>query len=95
MSQYELNSSVIAAADAFAQVVSLQELLKISLDIAGQSAEKRQERIELLIICYLDQVKPYLDDLAIELEEIRQLVKRASAAQIRAMHGAGLAAEKV
>ena len=95
MSQYELNRSVIAAADAEAQVVSLQELLRISLDIAGQSAEKRQERIELLIICYLDQVKPYLDDLAIELEEIRQLVPRASAAQIRTTIGAGLAAEKV
>ncbi len=95
MSQYELNSSVIAAADAFAQVVSLQELLKISLDIAGQSAEKRQERIELLIICYLDQVKPYLDDLSIELEEIRQLVKRAYGGQMSANHGAGLVAEKV
>ena len=95
MSQYELNKSVIAAADAFAQVVSLQELLRISLDIAGQSAEKRQERIELLLICYLDQVKPYLEDLAIELKEIRQLVPRAYGGQMSAKHSAGLAAEKV
>ena len=95
MSQYELNRSVIAAADAFAQVISLQELLKISLDIAGQSAEKRQERTELLLICYLDQVKPYLEDLAIELKEIRQLVPKAYGGQMSAKHGAGLAAEKV
>ncbi len=95
MSQYELNRSVIAAADAFAQVVSLQELLRISLDIAGQSAEKRQERIELLLICYLDQVKPYLEDLAIELKEIRQLVPRAYGGQMNATHSAGLTAEKV
>ena len=44
MSRYELNRSITAATDAFDQVVSLQELLLISLDIAGQSAEKRQER---------------------------------------------------
>ena len=95
MSQYELNRSVIAAADALGQVVSLQELLRISLDIAGQSAEKRQERTELLLICYLDQVKPYLEDLAQELKEIRQLVPRAYGGQMSAMHGAGLAAEKM
>ena len=94
MSQYELSRSITAATDAFNQVVSLQELLKISLDIAGQSAEKRQERTDLLLICYLDQVKPYLEDLAIELKEIRQLVPRASAAQIRTTLGSGLAAEK-
>ena len=95
MSQYELSRSITAATDAFNQVVSLQELLKISLDIAGQSAEKRQERTELLLICYLDQVKPYLEELRQELEEIRQLVKRAYGGQMSAKHSAGLAAEKV
>ena len=95
MSLEDLSLSITAATHAFAQVVSLQELLKICLDIAAQPLEKRQERTELLIICYLDQVKPYLEDLAIELKEIRQLVPRAYGGQMSAKHGAGLAAEKV
>lgn len=75
MSQYELSRSVTAATDALAQVVSLQELLFISLDIAGQSHEKRQKRTELLLNCYLYEVKPYLEELRQELTEIRQLVQ--------------------
>ncbi len=94
MSQYELSRSITAATDAFAQVVSLQELLLISLDIAGQSAEKRQERTELLLICYLEQVKPYLEELRQELQEIRQQVHGVYGGQMNGTHGAGLAAEK-
>ncbi len=52
MSTDELSLSVTAATDAFDQVVSLQELLEIALDTAGQSLEKRQARTELLLICY-------------------------------------------
>lgn len=94
MSQ-ELSLSVTAALDAFYQVKCLQELLFISLDEKGQSLEKRKQRTELLTICYLHQVKPYLEELEQELKEIRQGVNRAYTEQIRAMHGAGLAAEKV
>jgi hypothetical protein len=95
MSTDELSLSITAATDALDQVVSLQEILEISLDTAGQSLEKRQARTELLLICYLHQVKPYLEELQQELKEIRQLVPRAYGAQIRTTSGSGLAAEKV
>jgi D-arabinose 1-dehydrogenase-like Zn-dependent alcohol dehydrogenase len=95
MSLDELSLSITAATDALDQVVSLQELLFISLDIAGQSSEKRQARTELLTMCYLHEVKPYLEELRQELEEIRQLVPRAYGGQMSAKHSAGLAAEKV
>lgn len=95
MSQYELSRSITAATDALDQLVSLQELLFISLDIAGQSHEKRQKRTELLLNCYLHEVKPCLEELRQELQEIRQLVPRASGGQMSATHRAGLAAEKV
>ena len=95
MSQYELSRSITAATDALDQVVSLQELLFISLDIAGQSAEKRQQRTDLLLNCYLYEVKPYLEELRQELQEIRQLVPRGDGGQMSAKHSAGLAAEKV
>ena len=78
----ELSLSVTAALDAFYQVVSLQELLTIALDTFGQSAEKRQQRTELLTICYLQQVKPYLEELQQELKEIRQRVPRAYGGQM-------------
>ena len=94
MSQYELNRSVIAAIDAFHQVLSLQELLEIALDQATESAEKRQQRTELLTNCYLHQVKPYLEDLNQELKEIQQQVLRSDGGQIRTTIGAGLAKKK-
>lgn len=94
MSLDELSLSITAATDALAQVVSLQELLEICYDIAGQSSEKRQQRTELLLQCYLHEVKPYLEELRQELEEIRQLVPRAYGGQMSATLGSGLAAEK-
>lgn len=94
MSQ-ELSLSITAALDAFYQVQCLQELLEIALDTVGQSPEKRQERIVLLTICYLHQVRPYLEELDTELKEIRQRIPRAYGGQMSAKHGAGLAAEKV
>lgn len=91
----ELSLSITAALDAFYQVVSLQELLEIALEQATESVEKRQQRIELLIICYLHQAKPYLEELQQELKEIRQRVPRAYGGQMNVTIGAGLAAEKV
>ena len=90
----ELSLSITAAVDAFYQVQCLQQLLEIALDQPTESQQLKQQRTELLTICYLHQVKPYLEDLAIELKEIRQLVPRAYGGQMSAKHGAGLAAEK-
>ncbi len=78
----ELSLAVTAALDAFYQVVSLQELLTIALEQATESVEKRQQRTELLTICYLHQVQPYIDELQQELKEIRQLVPRAYGGQM-------------
>lgn len=69
-----LRSEVTAALDAFYQIVSLQELLEISLELVTTRPEKRQSRTELLTICYLHQVKPFLEELETELKEIRQLL---------------------
>lgn len=69
--------SVTTALDAFYQVVNLQELLEISLEQAETSPEKRQSRTELLTICYLHQVKPFLQELELELKEMRQEIDLA------------------
>lgn len=94
MSQYELNKSVIAAIDAFHQVQCLQELLEMAIDQATESAQKRQQRTELLTMCYLYQVKPYLEQLQLELKEIQQQLG-AYVGQMNGTHGVGLAAERV
>lgn len=76
-----LSLSVTAAADAFYQIVNLQELLEISLELVTTSPEKRHSRTELLTICYLYQVKPYLEELEQELKEIRQEIDQAQTYQ--------------
>jgi hypothetical protein len=60
-------------------IVNLQELLEISLELVTTSPEKRQSRTELLTICYLHQVKPFLEELSQELKEMRQEIDRALA----------------
>ncbi len=72
-----LSLSVTAGLDAFNQIVNLQELLEISLELVTTSPEKRQSRTELLTICYLHQVKPFLEELSQELKEMRQEIDRA------------------
>ncbi len=76
-----LSLSVTAGLDAFNQVVNLQELLEISLEQATTSPEKRQSRTELLTICYLHQVKPFLEELSQELKEMRQEIDIAKTCQ--------------
>lgn len=73
--------SVTAALDALIQVVNLQELLEISLSLVETSPEKRHSRTELLTICYLYQVKPYLEELETELKEMRQEIDQAQTYQ--------------
>lgn len=76
-----LSRSVTAALDAFYQIVNLQELLEISLELVATRPEKRQSRTELLMICYLHQVKPYLEELETELKEMRQEIDQAQTCQ--------------
>ncbi len=96
MSQYDLNRSITMAVDTSDEIISLQELLEIALlQIDHPKKECMQSRTVLLLQCYLDRVKPHLEELQQELKEIRQLVPRAYGAQMSAKHGVGLAAEKV
>ena len=95
MSQYELNRSITMAVDASDEIISLQELLEIALEqIDHPKKECRQSRTVLLLMCYLDRVKPHLEELRQELQEIRRLVAGADGGQMNGTHRAGLAAEK-
>lgn len=95
MSQQELIGSITMAFDACCEVISLQELLSIAVEqIDHPKKECTQSRTVLLLMCYLDRVKPHLEELRQELKEIQQLVKRGDGGQMSAMHRAGLAAEK-
>lgn len=96
MSQYELNRSITMAVDASDEIISLQELLEIALEqIDHPKKECRQSRTVLLLQCYLDRVKPHLEELRQELKEFQQLVNRPDGGQMNGTHGAGLAAERV
>ena len=95
MSQLELSSSITMTFDASDEIISLQELLEIAFEqIDHPKKECRQSRTMLLLMCYLDRVKPHLQELRQELTEIQQLVKRVDGGQMNGTHGAGLAAEK-
>ena len=95
MSLEDLVGSVTMALDASDSVISLQELLEIALEqIDHPKKECMQSRTVLLLMCYLDRVKPHLEELRQELKEIQQLLKRGDGGQMSAMHRAGLAAEK-
>ena len=96
MSHYEPSGSITMAVDASDEIISLHELLEIALEqIDHPKKECRQTRTVLLLICYLDRVKPHLEALRQELTEIQQLVNRADGGQMNDTHGAGLAAERV
>ena len=66
----ELTSSAVAAIDELYQIVSLQQLHEISLEQAWLSPEQRRALTGLLSTCYLDQVKPCLENKDAEYREI-------------------------
>lgn len=73
MSQ-KLHSQAVAAIDELHLLIRLQELLEIALEqleLATLSPEDRRDKTGLLITCYLDQVKPCLENIEAELKEIR------------------------
>jgi transcriptional/translational regulatory protein YebC/TACO1 len=77
MSQLELVGSITMAFDACCEVISLQELLEIAIEqIDHPKKECTQSRTVLLLMCYLDQVKPHLDELHWELKQIHLKHKR-------------------
>lgn len=73
MSQ-KLHRRAVAARDELHLLIRLHSLLKIALEQlerAKLSPEHRRARTGLLIACYLEQVKPCLENIEVELEEIR------------------------
>ena len=87
MSQQELIGSITMATDACAEVISLQELLSIAIEQVDHPKESRQSRTVLLLICYLDRVKPHLKKLHWELNQIQLKQKRQLEAET---DGAGI-----
>ncbi len=72
MSQ-NLHSTTVAALDELHSLIGLQELLEIALEQlqrADLAPEKKRARTGLLIISYLEQVKPCLENIEVELAEI-------------------------
>lgn len=73
MSQ-NLHSTTVAALDELNALIGLQQLLEIALEQlqrADLAPEERRARTVLLIISYLQQVKPCLENIEVELTEIR------------------------
>jgi ubiquinone biosynthesis protein COQ9 len=73
MSQ-NLHSTTVAALDELYALIGLQELLDIALEQlqrADLAPEEKRARTVLLIISYLEQVKPCLENIEVELEEVR------------------------
>ncbi len=78
MSQ-NLHSTTVAALDELHSLIGLQELLGIALEQlqrADLTTEEKRARTVLLIISYLEQVKPCLKNIEVELEEIRASVPK-------------------
>ena len=73
MSQ-NLHSTTVAALDELHALIGLQQLLEIALEqlqSADLAPEQRQARTVLLIVSYLEQVKPCLENIEVELAAIR------------------------
>lgn len=72
MSQ-NLHSTTVAALDELHALIRLQQLLEIALEQLQRAdlvAEERRTRTVLLIMSYLEQVKPCLENIEVELAEI-------------------------
>ncbi len=77
MSQLEMVGSITMAFDACCEVISLQELLEIAIEqIDHPEKECTQSRTVLLLMCYLDRVKPHLEELHCSLKQIHLKQKR-------------------
>lgn len=73
MSQ-NLHSTTVAALDELHTLIRLQQLLEIALEQLQRAdlvPEERRTRTVLLIMSYLEQVKPCLENIEVELAEIR------------------------
>lgn len=82
MSLEELVGSITMAVDSSDEIISLQELLEIALEqIDHPKKECRQSRTVLLLMCYLDRVKPHQ-------RGITAGIKRNSAASLEIRWGA-------
>lgn len=66
---------VIGAMDNFAQVKKLQTLLSVALNEADSPSEEACKRIALLVDTYLCQVEPWIEDLNLDLEKIREQLR--------------------
>lgn len=78
MSQ-NLHRTTVAALDELHTLIGLQQLLEIALEQLQRAdlvPEERRARTVLLIISYLEQVKPCLENIEVELEQIRASVPK-------------------
>lgn len=67
-----LMSLAISALDDFSRVQELQTLLKIGLDGADEPSEEACSKLALLVSTYLCQVEPWLEEVELGLQRIRQ-----------------------
>lgn len=78
MSQ-NLHSTTVAAMGELHSLIELQGLLDIALEQlqrADLAPEERRARTVLLIVSYLEQVKPCLENIEVELAEICSFAPR-------------------
>lgn len=66
---------VLGAMDDFARVKELQLLLKIGVNEADTPSEEACQRITLLLDTYLCQIEPWLEELEIALDRIREQLR--------------------
>ena len=66
---------VIGAIDDFARVKELQTLLKIGQSEADTLSVEACQRIALLVDTYLCQVEPWLEEVELGLDRIREQLR--------------------
>ena len=72
-SNQNLHSTTVAALDELHTLIGLQQLLEIALEQLQRAdlvPEERRTRTVLLIMSYLEQIKPCLENIEVELAEI-------------------------
>lgn len=74
MPQDRLPRLAIAAIDELALLVYNQQLVKISLEQLRNPDADTEDRIGLLLDCYLSRSECFLDNLRMYLEQIRHRV---------------------